>query len=62
VAGLIVACIVLVATHSKYLPIALIALQSTIAVRYAITLAVKILRDRTPSPVVLADWFGDGPS
>ena len=59
-AGLVVASLVLLATHSKYLPIAVIAGQCTIAVWYAGTLAVKMLRDRAPSPVVLADWIGDG--
>jgi hypothetical protein len=58
-AGLIVACIVLMATHSKHLPIVVIAMQSTIAVWSAGTLAGKMQRDRTPSPVVLADWIGD---
>jgi hypothetical protein len=59
-AGLFVTSLVLMATHSKYLQIVVIAFQSTIAVWFAGTLAVKMLRDRTPSPVVLADWIGDG--
>lgn len=66
-AGLIAAAIAiagilvyLLATHPKYLPIVTITVQSILAVEFARRLAVKMLRNRTPSPVVLADWIGDG--
>jgi hypothetical protein len=50
----------LLATHPKYLPIVAITMQGIVAVELARRLAVKVLRNRTPSPVVLADWIGDG--
>ena len=49
----------LLATDSKYLPIIVMALQGFLAITYARRLAVKVLRNRTPSPVILADWIGD---
>jgi hypothetical protein len=49
----------LLATDSKYLLIIAMALQGFLAITYARRLAVKVLRNRTPSPVILADWIGD---
>jgi len=49
----------LLATKSKFLPIAIVAVQGFVAVVLARRLAQKVLRNRTPSPVVLADWIGD---
>ncbi len=52
----------LLATDSKFLPIATMAAQGIVAVVLARRLALKVLRNRTPSPVILADWIGDGAS
>ena len=49
----------LLATDSKDLPIPVMALQGLIVITYARRLAVKILRNRSPSPVILADWISD---
>jgi hypothetical protein len=49
----------LIATDSKYLPIATVAMQGIIAVIFASKFVLKVLRNRTPSPVILADWIGD---
>jgi hypothetical protein len=49
----------LLATDSKFLPIATMAVQGIVAVVLARRLALKVLRNRTPSPVVLADWISD---
>ena len=57
IVGLIV---YLVATGSRYELIALMALQGIVAVVLASQLARKVLRNRTPSPLILADWIGDG--
>lgn len=49
----------LLATDSKDLPIPMMALQGLVVITYARRLAVKILRSRSPSPVMLADWISD---
>lgn len=49
----------LIATDSKFAPIAVMALQGIVAVDLARRLVVKVLRNRTPSPKILADWIGD---
>ena len=46
-------------TDSKFLPIATLALQAFVVVTYARRLAFKVLRNRAPSPVILADWVSD---
>jgi hypothetical protein len=47
------------ATNSKYLPTVLIGAQVLAAFLLARPLAMKVLRNRSPSPVILADWIGD---
>ena len=49
----------LIATDSKFLPIATVAMQGIFVVVLARRLALKVLRNRTPSPVILAEWIGD---
>jgi hypothetical protein len=49
----------LIATDSKYLPIATAAVQGILAGVLARELVLKVLRNRTPSPVILADWISD---
>jgi peptidoglycan/LPS O-acetylase OafA/YrhL len=49
----------LIATDSKYLPIATAAVQGIAAGVLARELVLKMLRNRTPSPIILADWIGD---
>jgi hypothetical protein len=49
----------LIATDSKFTPIALMVLQGIVAVVLAKRLAVKVVRNRAPSPKILADWIGD---
>jgi hypothetical protein len=49
----------LLATDSKDLPIPLMALQGLVVITYARRLALKILRNRSPSPVILADWISE---
>lgn len=46
-------------TDWKDLPILLLALQAFLAATYAKRLVVKVVRNRTPTPVVIADWIGD---
>jgi hypothetical protein len=52
-------CIYLLATDSKYLPVMTMALQGLAAVFYARRLALRVMRNRKPSPVNLADWISD---
>jgi hypothetical protein len=64
VAGLAILAILgfivyLIATDSKYSPIATAAVQGICAGVLARELVVKVLRNRTPSPVILADWIDD---
>jgi len=49
----------LLVTQSNYLAITTTALQGFLVVTYARQLALKVLGDRAPSPVVLADWIDD---
>jgi hypothetical protein len=49
----------LIVTDSKFLPVASMAVQGIVAVELARRLALKLLRNDSPSPVVLADWIGD---
>jgi len=49
----------LIATDSRYLPIVITAMQVIIVVVFASELVRKVLRNRTPSPVTLADWIDD---
>lgn len=46
-------------TDWKDLPILLLALQALIAATYAKELVVNVVRNRAPTPVVIADWIGD---
>jgi hypothetical protein len=46
-------------TDWKDLPILLLALQAIIAATCAKELLVKVVRNRAPTPVLLADWIGD---
>lgn len=55
--GIVGIPVYLLATDSKFLPIATMAAQGIVAVVLARRLALKVLRNRTPSPVVLADWI-----
>ncbi len=57
-AGIIATGLAIV-TGSKLEPIAIAALQGVVTVIFAWRLAVKVLHNRAPSPVVLADWIGD---
>jgi hypothetical protein len=49
----------LIATDSKFLPVASMAVQGIVAVELARRLALKVVRNHSPSPVVLAEWIGD---
>lgn len=49
----------LAVTDSKFLPIATMALQGIVGVVLARQLALEVLRNRAPSPVVLAEWLSD---
>jgi hypothetical protein len=49
----------LIATDAGTRPIAILALQGIVVVILAGRLALKVLRNRTPAPAVLADWIGD---
>ena len=49
----------LIVADSKFLPIATMSVQCLVVVVLGSQLARKVLRNRTPSPVVLADWIGD---
>jgi hypothetical protein len=51
--------IYLAVTNSKLFPIALMTTQGIVAVELARRLALEVVRDRAPSPVVLADWIDD---
>jgi hypothetical protein len=46
-------------TDWKDLPIITLTLQALIVATYAKRLVVKVLRNRAPSPKILADWIGD---
>ncbi len=46
-------------TDWKDLSILLLALQVIITATYAKELVVNVVRNRTPTPVVIADWIGD---
>jgi hypothetical protein len=46
-------------TDWKDLPIILLALQALLAATYAKELVVKVVRNRSPTPVLIADWIGD---
>ena len=48
-----------IATDSKYLPIVTTAIQVIIVVVFASELVLKVRRNHTPSPVILADWIDD---
>ena len=49
----------MIVTDSRYLPVMTMAGQCLVALIFAEKLAQKVLRNRTPSPVILADWIGD---
>lgn len=51
--------IYLIATSSKYQWLGIAGLQGLVTVELARQLAVKVLRNRAPSPKNLADWMGD---
>lgn len=51
--------IYLAVTNSRFLTVALIAMQGILVLEFARRLAVKVLRNRTPSPKILADWIED---
>jgi hypothetical protein len=46
-------------TDWKDLPILLLALQALLTATYTKELVVKVVRNRTPTPVVIADWIAD---
>jgi hypothetical protein len=46
-------------TDWKDLPTITLALQVLLVATYAKRLVVKVVRNRTPSPKILADWIGD---
>ena len=49
----------MIVTDSTYLPVMTMAGQCLVALIFGEQLAQKVLRNRTPSPVILADWIGD---
>jgi hypothetical protein len=49
----------LLATGGRLLPIFTMAMPGIVAVVLARRLVLDVLRNRSPSPVVLADWIGD---
>lgn len=49
----------LIVTDSTFLPIATTAAQGIVTVVLARRLALEVVRNRAPSPVVLAEWISD---